>query len=122
MHLHHIALGARNVEQVATFYADAFALPERARHHYEDGRLRSIWLDMGESILMVEHTDDPEHLVEGVGAGPFLLAFSVADADERGELERLLARLGAEVESHTDYTSYFRDPEGNRVAVSHYGR
>ncbi len=120
--LHHIALGARDVELVADFYARAFALSERARHHYDDGRLRSVWLDLGGTILMVEHTDDPPRHVEGVGAGPFLLAFSTSGPDERAAVEARLEQMGAPVEAGTDFTSYFRDPEGNRVAVSHYPR
>jgi predicted enzyme related to lactoylglutathione lyase len=118
--LHHVAVGAQDVEHMATFYAQAFDLPERTRHHYGDGRLRSVWLEMGGTTLMIEHTDGLLRQVEGVGAGPFLLAFSVAGADERSALEVRLESMGAEIESRTQFTSYFRDPEGNRVAVSHY--
>jgi catechol-2,3-dioxygenase len=120
--LHHIALGAQNVELVAAFYAQIFVLPERTRHHYDDGRLRSIWLDMGGIVLMIEHTDHLPRRVDGVGAGPFLLAFSVEDSQERAALESKLAQRGVEIEERTDFTSYVRDPEGNRVAVSHFRR
>lgn len=118
--LHHIALGARDVDKLATFYAVAFELTERVRHYYDDGQLRSVWLEMGDTILMVEHTYQTKRRVEGVGAGPFLLAFAVADAHELSALERRVERLGAEIEDRTDFSSYFRDPEGNRVAASHY--
>ncbi len=117
--LHHVALGARDVERVARFYAQAFDLSERARHVDGSGDLRSIWLDMSGVVLMVERTVAERARVEGVGAGPFLLAFAI-EASERAELEARLAGLGAPVEARTEHTSYFRDPEGHRVALSDY--
>ena len=47
--LHHLALGARDVERVASFYLDLFGLPELARHHDAAGELRSVWLGLGGS-------------------------------------------------------------------------
>jgi glyoxylase I family protein len=113
--LHHVALGARDVEAVAAFYREAFRLRERARHHDADGSLRSVWLELGDSVLMIEQSQEPPRRVEGVGAGPFLLAFHVGP-EERADLERALGKI----ESRTEHTSYARDPEGNRVAVSSY--
>ena len=66
---------------------------------------------------MVEATTEPPRRVEGVGAGPFLLAFRVEAAD-RCELERSLEAAGAAIESRSEFTSYARDPEGNRIAIS----
>jgi catechol 2,3-dioxygenase-like lactoylglutathione lyase family enzyme len=117
--LHHVALGARDVASTALFYRDVLRLPELARHHDAAGELRSVWLDAAGTILMIEKTVEPERRVSGVGAGPFLLAFEVTRA-ERGELERALEAAGAPIEARTEHTSYARDPEGNRVAVSHY--
>jgi catechol-2,3-dioxygenase len=116
--LHHVALGARDVERVAIFYRDQFALPEIARHRTSAGELRSIWLAVGATILMIEHTTEPARTCH-IGAGPFLLAFAVAEAD-RASLELRLAASGSPIESRTAYSSYVRDPEGNRVAISHY--
>jgi len=104
---------------VAAFYRDLLGLPEVARHHESDGRLRSIWLDLGGAVLMIERTSEPVRRVEGVGAGPFLLALG-AGAVEREKLERSLADTGLPPESRTEHTIYFRDPEGNRVALSSY--
>ncbi len=117
--LHHIALGARDVERVASFYRDAFGLTELARHRDASGELRSIWLGAQGPVLMVERTAVEPRQVEGVGAGPFLLAFQVTPG-ERTALEAALAAAGAAIESRTEHTSYARDPEGNRVAVSAY--
>lgn len=118
--LHHLALGARDVARVAGFYRDVLGLEERARHDDDAGRLRSIWLALGDdTVLMVERTEQPLRRVDGVGAGPFLLALACTPT-EREALESALERAGSFIESRTAYTSYARDPEGNRVAISHY--
>ncbi|MBM4358903.1 MAG: VOC family protein [Deltaproteobacteria bacterium] len=124
--LHHVALGAKDVATVARFYADLFELRELDRHHHEDGRLRSVWLELAgaptddepAAILMVEQTDEPERPVD-MARGPFLLAFRLAKGERAGFEERL-ARRGIAIERRSAYSSYFRDPEGNRVAVSHH--
>ena len=121
--LHHIALGARDPERLAAFYRDTLGLPQLTQHLADDGVVRSVWLDLGGAILMIERipietapvpqTDDDKH------PGPFLIAVRVA-ADERKEWCARLEAAGAPVESETAWTSYVRDPEGNRVAVSSY--
>lgn len=117
--VHHLAIGSADVERLARFYRDAFALPELARHHANDGSLRSVWLDLEGSVLMIERSHEPARHVEGVGSGPFLVAFRVAAAELQAA-ERALERAGARVESRTEFSAYARDPDGNRVALSHY--
>jgi catechol 2,3-dioxygenase-like lactoylglutathione lyase family enzyme len=119
MKLHHLALGARDLERVATFYRDLLGLREVRRHHDPGGRLRSIWLDLGGPVLMIERTEEPARRVLGVGAGPFLLSLAVEPSD-RVALESSLAASGFPVEARTEHTVYLRDPEGNRVALSSY--
>lgn len=117
--LHHVAVGVRDVERVANFYRDVLGLPEIARHADEVGALRSIWLDLGGPILMLERTAEAPRRVDGVGAGPFLIALAVEpEAHER--LERALEAAGSPIEARTQHSSYARDPEGNRIAISHY--
>ena len=117
--LHHLALGARDLERVAAFYRDLLGLREVSRHQESGGPLRSIWLDLDGPVLMIERTEEPARLVQGVGAGPFLLALA-ASPSERGLLEKSLGASGLPVESRPEHTIYFRDPEGNRVAISSY--
>ena len=117
--LHHLALGARDVEGVAKFYCHFGGLAERARHFDEAGHLRSIWLELDGAILMIERTTASPLRVDGVGSGPFLLAFTV-DASERARVEAELRTLGHSIDARTDFTTYTRDPEGNRVGFSHY--
>lgn len=117
--LHHIALGARDLELVAAFYRDRLGLREIGRHRGSGGQVRSIWLDLGGPILMIELAGESPRRVRGVGAGPFLLAFAKPPS-ERDALETALAEAGFPVELRTEHTSYLRDPEGNRVAISSY--
>ncbi len=114
-----MALGACDVERLGAFYRDVLGLPEIVRHADGAGALRSIWLDLAGAILMLERTADPPRRVDSVGAGPFLLAF-VVEPPRRAALERALEAAGSPIESRTEFSSYARDPEGNRIAISHY--
>lgn len=117
--LHHLALGTTNVGRLARFYSEVLGLPELKRHLRDDGGLRSVWLDLGGAILMIEATTEPLRRVNGVGAGLFLLAITVS-AEERAGLEMRLERAGCAIESRTEWTSYARDLDGNRIGVSAY--
>jgi glyoxylase I family protein len=117
--LHHLAVGTADVEALARFYRELFDLAETARHLDAAGAIRSIWLDLGGALLMIERSSSPARYVEGVGTGPFLLAFRVSHA-ERGRLERELEARGHAIESRTAFSSYSRDPDGNRIAISHH--
>lgn len=103
---------------MAAFYRDVLGLPEVQRFLLSDARVRSVWLDLGGAILMVERTDEAPRHVTGVGAGPFLIALRAVP--DLGEAERALVAAGVLVEGRTARTLYFRDPEGNRVALSDF--
>lgn len=117
--LHHLALGSSSVEQLAEFYHRLFDLPEVARHHDDAGKLRSIWLDLGGVWLMIERSEGASRDAVGAREGLFLFALRVTPT-ERQRLERLLETLGHAIESRSAYTSYARDPDGNRFAFSHH--
>ncbi|OIP42878.1 MAG: hypothetical protein AUK47_03555 [Deltaproteobacteria bacterium CG2_30_63_29] len=117
--LHHLALGAAEPDVLARFYGEVFGLSELDRHFDAQGQLRSVWLQLQPGILMIERSERARPPVDGVDAGLFLLAFEVAP-HEREALERRLSDAGCPIESRSAFTSYARDPEGNRVAVSHY--
>lgn len=117
--LHHLALGSPDVGRLARFYTDVLRLSEITRHLHPDGSLRAVWLDLGGAILMLEETTEPPRTVHGIGAGLFLIAIAVS-AEERGEFEQRLEAAGCAIESRTEWTSYARDWDGNRVAVSAY--
>jgi catechol 2,3-dioxygenase-like lactoylglutathione lyase family enzyme len=117
--LHHLALGTRDVAGLARFYIDVLGLREVTRHLHADGSLRSVWLDLGGALLMIERTDEPPRTVAGVGAGPFLIAVAVS-VEARPDFEARLEGAGSIIEFRSEFTSYARDPDGNRVALSAY--
>lgn len=109
----------RDVARLARFYCSLLETEERRRHLDEAGELRSIWLDLSGTLLMIERAEPAAERapVSGVGLGAFLLAFR-ADAAGRAAFERRAEQLGAGVEARSAYSSYLRDPDGNRIAVS----
>lgn len=119
--LHHVAVGTRDVEALASFYCQLLQTSEQRRHVDDAGRLRSIWLDLAGTLLMIERAEASavRPRVDGVGLGAFLLAFR-ASAAGRSAFEARANALGAAVEARSAYTSYLRDPDGNRIAVSEY--
>ena len=126
LRLHHLALGSPDPEHLACFYHRAFDLPVERTHRYEDGTVRSVWLRLASGVLMIEHVDPrtPHHsprpkTPNEPSEGLFLLAFEVSKASHSEHIGRL-ETLGCVVEGSTSYTSYLRDPDGNRIALSHY--
>ena len=120
--LHHLALGAQDVAALAEFYRDVLGLEELARHEESgEGRLRSVWLDLGSGgVLMIEKAErKPRGAIDGRDAGMFLLALR-ADAESLEMRCKGLEAMGIRQESASDFTRYFRDPEGNRFAFSCY--
>jgi catechol 2,3-dioxygenase-like lactoylglutathione lyase family enzyme len=119
--LHHIAVGTRDVAALSAFYCSWLEIRELRRHLDAQGELRSIWLNLSGTILMIERAEPraTRPPVSGVGLGPFLLAFRANSAERRALVARAAA-LGVEVEAEGEYTSYLRDPDGNRIAVSEY--
>ncbi len=123
MQLHHLALGATDVAALAGFYASVFGLEQLREHRRDDGTLRSVWLRLGEGLLMVESIEAGPVREQGLRLpepGLFLLAFATADEAESEALCSAATARGASESHRTGFTRYLFDPEGNRVAVSHF--
>ena len=117
MHLHHLALGATNVDLIAAFYSYAFSLPERSRQS-DDTSLRAVWLELDPGVLMVERLSETSHSnLDKMQNGLFLMAFKVSKT-QRKAIEKRVEEKGGSIETRTEFTTYFRDPENNRVAIS----
>ena len=120
---HHVAVQVKALEDVASFYREVLALPEIERHHGPDGRLRSIWLDVGGGSFLalerVEAAPSPDPAFRDGRPGLFLLALRIDRAD-RARIRAELERRGLPLVHETRWTLYVRDPEGNRVALSHH--
>jgi glyoxylase I family protein len=121
--LHHLAIQVRDLARVEAFYRDVLGLAVVRRWPAADGRgERSVWVDAGDgSFLALEVVggDAAPAADEGPRAGLFLVALKI-DAAGRDDWERRLAAAGVAITHKTAYTLYVRDPEGNRVGLSHY--
>ncbi|HVP62578.1 MAG TPA: VOC family protein [Myxococcaceae bacterium] len=120
---HHLAIQVRALEDVAGFYREVLGLAEIERHHAADGRLRSIWLDAGGggflALERVEAAPSPDPSFRDGRPGLFLVALRIARAD-RESIRAELEHRGVPLVHETRWTFYVRDPEGNRVALSHH--
>ena len=97
-------------------------LPELQRHYRPDGSLRSVWVGVpGGGLLALEEVggDPPPGPFRSEQPGLFLVALRIAPQARAGAVESL-ARAGVALEHQTRWTVYVRDPEGNRVALSHH--
>jgi catechol 2,3-dioxygenase-like lactoylglutathione lyase family enzyme len=111
--IHHLALRVADLERARRFYSDLLGLAELRRQEGPEGK-RSIWLDAGPVVLMLERELRGEGAPSGSG---HLLALAVADL---GEWEERLRAAGVAVLDRTEHTLYFRDPDGHRVGVSDF--
>jgi catechol 2,3-dioxygenase-like lactoylglutathione lyase family enzyme len=124
--LHHLAIQVRDLAASERFYRDALGLAVLRRWPARDGQPgeRSIWLETGDgSFLALEivaggptAAEDPARATR---PGLHLVALRIERAAREG-WERRLADAGVAVEARTAFTLYVRDPEGNRVGLSHW--
>ena len=114
MRIHHIAIKSKDPDRLASFYSGELGLPEQKRHQDEQG-LRSVWLTLGDAILMIERASDGDPPpYDRDPPGLHLLALTIDPATAPAWRAKLPIR------SETAYTLYFADPEGNRLALSSY--
>jgi glyoxylase I family protein len=127
---HHLAIQVRDLPAVERFYREVLGLRVLRRWPATDGAGgdRSVWLARDgasdpASFLALERVaggatadEDPARATR---PGLHLVALRIARA-AREDWVRRLAAAGAPVESRTAFTLYVRDPEGNRVGLSHW--
>ncbi len=94
------------------FYRDVLGLAVVRR---DDGR--SVWLDAGGTILMLETRGEHEPATNP--ASRELTCFAI-EPDRLQALARRLEAAGLTIEGRTPFTVYFRDPDGRRVGLSSY--
>lgn len=112
MRIHHVAFRTGDLARLERFYVDALGLAVVRRQEP-----RSIWLDAGGSIVMLELRDDGEPAPDA--ASKELIAFAIAP-DTRSLVSERIARAGVAIEAATEFTLYVRDPDGRRIGVSSY--
>lgn len=111
--LHHIALPVRSLAAAEDFYCGVLGFEVAVRHSDEGGNPRSLWLTCGEAIVMLERTST-------AGATSEHLAAFRIPSDGREGWKAELRAAGVSIVRESQYSLYFFDPDGNRLALSHY--
>ncbi len=105
--IHHLAFRTADLARLERFYVDVLGLAVARRSE------RSVWLEAGGTILMLERAEADE---PAVPPGTMELVAFVASA----AMKERLAAAGVPVEARTAYSLYFRDPDGRRLGISSY--
>src|SRR3954454_7989546 len=122
---HHLAVQVKDLPAAERFYVEVLGLQVLKRWPREDGGAgeRSVWLSVGsgDEFLALEACDAerPPAPFRDPHGGLHLLALKIS-RDDRQAWEQRLARLNVEIVHRTKWTLYVRDPEGNRLGLSHF--
>jgi len=120
--VHHVAIQVRDLAAMEKFYGGVLGLPVLRRWDGASGE-RSIWFDLHNGgFLAIERVagERPRHdgwFTDALGI--HLVALAI-ERSARDAWEKHLTAAGHEIVHRTDYTIYVRDPEGNRVGLSHW--
>lgn len=123
--LHHVAIQCADLESCERFYREVLDLPVLRRWPRPGGGDRSVWLSVGEGFLALERAEGAAPPTAAATpwrdgtAGPRVVALGIAPG-ERPAWEARLAARGVPVAHRTRFTLYLRDPEGNRIGLSHW--
>jgi catechol-2,3-dioxygenase len=120
--IHHLAILVSDLARIEPFYTEVLGLGVLRRWPDAAGTgERSIWLELGDgAFLALERAPDNAPLSQDVAKpGYHLLALRIPETDRTTWRERL-AQSGHPVTHETAFTLYFTDPEGNRLALSHW--
>ncbi len=120
---HHLAIQCADLEACERFYREALGLEVLRRWPREGGGDRSVWLSVGvgDGFLALERAREPGPQTpwRDGRAGLHLVALRIRPG-QRADWEARLEALGVPVVHRTRWTLYVRDPEGNRVGLSHH--
>jgi catechol 2,3-dioxygenase-like lactoylglutathione lyase family enzyme len=112
MRVHHLAFRTADLAKLERFYVEVLGLAVVRRNE-----ARSVWLDAGGAIVMLEVRDADE--AAPVAGSKELVAFAI-EAGARAEYMNRLATAEVPIEASTDFTMYVRDPDGRRIGLSSY--
>ena len=119
--LHHVALRCGDLARCEAFYREVLGLPVLRRWPGEGGADRSVWLSTGNGFLALERASSTPSgtSFDETPPGWYVVALGIA-RDARGAWEERLAAAGVPIARRTPYSIFLADPEGNRVALSHW--
>jgi catechol 2,3-dioxygenase-like lactoylglutathione lyase family enzyme len=119
--LHHVALRCADLSRSLDFYRDVLGLEVLRRWPGEGASDRSVWLSTGRGFLALERAAAPASAgaFDDAPAGWQVVALEIG-RPEREAWEKRLAKAGVAVARRSPFSIFFQDPEGNRVALSHW--
>jgi catechol 2,3-dioxygenase-like lactoylglutathione lyase family enzyme len=120
--VHHVAIQCADLHRCEAFYRQVLGLEELRRWPRPEGGDRSVWLSLGGgAFLALERAEEPPAALPWRDGRPglHLLALRIG-AGERAAWEARFAEAGVEVVHRTRWSIYVRDPEGNRIGLSHH--
>jgi glyoxylase I family protein len=125
--LHHLAIQVADLPACERFYREVLGLAVLRRWPDGSGGDRSVWLSLGgegggEAFLALERVGSAPTVEPGWSSdrpGLHLVALRIP-RDERAAWVARLAARGVGLSHQTRFTLYVRDPEGNRVGLSHW--
>ena len=118
--VHHIALLVDDLPQAEHFYSTLLGLPLERRWPGEGGEDRSVWLQLGpHTLLMLERSTTAARRRENSAGGWHLIALNISSETRQSWKAHLKAQGLSPVEE-SSFSLYYQDPEGNKVALSHW--
>jgi catechol 2,3-dioxygenase-like lactoylglutathione lyase family enzyme len=122
--LHHLAIRVRDLAAAERFYCGVLGLGVLRRWPAAEGAgERSIWVDTGDGVFLALEVTvanaDADADPDPDDPGLHLVALKI-DTNQRTAWQERFARAGVAVYHQTRFTIYVRDPEGNRVGLSHW--
>jgi glyoxylase I family protein len=119
--VHHLAIKVCDLVRAESFYTQILGLPVLRRWPAQAGDGdRSLWLDLGAgAFLALERGRHGCAPLAEEDSGLHLLALRIDRTERQAWIDRLAA-AGVTPYRQTDFTIYFKDPEGNRIGLSHW--
>ncbi|HAN31756.1 MAG TPA: glyoxalase [Myxococcales bacterium] len=122
--IHHLAIQCHDLVGMVRFYQRVLRLPIVKRWPSEDPNIsgdRAVWLGLGQSVLVLERAADAPNPQgwQSPDPGMHLLALHIFPWNRRLWAEHL-SLYEVQIVHQSQWTLYLRDPEGNRVGLSHY--
>jgi protein-L-isoaspartate(D-aspartate) O-methyltransferase len=117
---HHLAIQVRDLAASERFYSGLLGLRVVQRWPWDDGRPgeRAVWLALGDMFIALEACAEPalDTDFRDSHAGLHLFAMRILPS-QREAWER---RLEGQIVHRSKWTLYVRDPDGNRIGLSHH--
>jgi len=122
MQVHHVAIQVNDLERAVRWYGELFELPVLREWLGDDGRLRAVWLQLDAGAFVAlercSGTGQPSNWWHP-DPGIHVLSLRIP-ASARAAWEQRLTERGVAVDHRSKWTLFVRDPEGNRIGLSHH--